>query len=152
MSLFWTKNDDMTLKSAFFLAFAVLSYKIFFAQAPFPYEGTWKKIDSLIKKKGLPKSALEEVNKIYDAAKKEKQEGQWVKAVLYMEQLQGAAAEDITKSRLHYEEEIRSAPPRVAALLSSLEAEQLYNYLQQQRYRLADRTELQNDSSEDIST
>ncbi len=152
MPLFWTKNDDMTLKSVFFLSLALLSYKIFFAQTPFPYERTWKKIDSLIKKKGLPKSALEEVNKIYAAAKKEKQEGQWVKAVLYMEQLQGAAAEDITKSRLRYEEEIRSAPPRVAALLSSLEAEQLYNYLQQQRYRLSGRTELQNDSSEDIST
>ena len=142
----------MTLKSILFLAVSLLSYKVFFAQTPFPYERAWKKVDSLIQKKGLPKSAQEEVKKIHAAAKREKQEGQWVKALVYMEQLQGQADEDITKSRLYFEEEIRTAPMRVAALLRSLEAEQLYFYLQQQRYRLSGRTEIQNDTSKDIST
>ena len=36
------------------------------------YTALWKKIDSLSTKKGLTQSALEEVNKIYVLAKKEK--------------------------------------------------------------------------------
>lgn len=152
MHAFWTKNDDMTVKSVFIIAVTLLCYKLLFAQTPFPYAKTWKKIDSLLQKKDLPKSALEEVNKLYAAAKKEKEEAQWVKAVIYMGELQNATDGDITKSSLRFEEEIQSAPARVAALLRSLEAEELYRYLQQQRYRLADKKEVQNDSSEDIGT
>jgi len=37
------------------------------------YEKEWKKVDELISKKNLPKSALAEVKKIYALAKKEKQ-------------------------------------------------------------------------------
>ncbi|HVU83484.1 MAG TPA: hypothetical protein VHC50_01500, partial [Puia sp.] len=142
----------MTLKSVFLLTILLSGYKIFMAQTPFPYEQTWQKIDSLIKEKGLPKSALEEVKKIHAAAKKEKQEGQWVKAVIYEEALQTGMDEDIAKARMQFEAEIQSAPPRVAALLKSLEAEQLYFYLQRRRYRLTDRTEVKNDTSGDIST
>ena len=36
------------------------------------YDERWKKVDSLSLKKGLTKSALAEVNKIYTMAKKEK--------------------------------------------------------------------------------
>ncbi|HEY4156330.1 MAG TPA: MG2 domain-containing protein, partial [Puia sp.] len=142
----------MTLKTTWLLAITLISYKVFFGQTPFPYEKTWKRIDSLIQKKGLSKSALEEVNKLYAAAKKEKQEAQWVKAVIYRQQLLGTVDEDINRSRLQGEEEIRLAPPRVSAWLKSLEAEQLYDYLRQNRYRLSDRTEVQNDSSEDMGT
>ena len=35
------------------------------------YDQQWKKVDDLIQKKNLPKSALEEVKKIYSLAKKE---------------------------------------------------------------------------------
>lgn len=141
----------MTLKSILLFTIALFSYEVFFAQTPFPYEKTWKRIDSLIQKKGLPKSALEEVNKLYAAAKKEKQEGQWVKAVIYLQQLQGSD-EETFKSREQLEQDITTSPPRVAALLKSLEAEMFYTYLQQERYRLSQRTEMANDSSEDIST
>src|SRR4051812_19528589 len=40
------------------------------------YEAQWKKIDELVQKKQLPKSALEEVKKIYTQAKTEKQDAQ----------------------------------------------------------------------------
>src|SRR5665213_1668392 len=141
----------MTLKSILLLTVILFSHKIFFAQTAFPYEKTWERIDSLIQKKGLPKSALEEVNKLYAAAKKEKQEGQWVKAVIYLQQLQGSDEETL-KSREQLERDISTSPPRVAALLKSLEAEMFYTYLQQERYRLSQGTEVENDSSEDIST
>ena len=64
----------MTVKSVLIIAVTLCCYKLLLAQPPFPYEKTWKKIDSLMQKKGLPKSALEEVNKLYAAAKKEKKD------------------------------------------------------------------------------
>jgi hypothetical protein len=143
----------MTLKSTLLLTVIFFCYKIIFAQTPVPYEKSWKKIDSLIHRRGLPQSALEEVNKLYASAKKERQEGQWIKAVIYRQQLSLNAEQDLPMAALErIEEEIRSAPPRVAAVLKSLEAEQLYDYLKQQRYRLSARTETPQDSSADIST
>src|SRR4051794_6387822 len=52
------------------------------------YSAQWKKVDELIGKQKLPKSALEEVKKIYAQAKKEKQDAQLIKAVVYMVSLQ----------------------------------------------------------------
>src|SRR4051812_23176162 len=52
------------------------------------YSAQWKKVDELIDKQKLPKSALEEVKKIYTQAKKEKQDAQLIKAVVYMVTLQ----------------------------------------------------------------
>ena len=46
------------------------------------YSLQWKKVDSL-SNLGLPKSALVIVNKIYDQAKKEKNDPQYIKAVIY---------------------------------------------------------------------
>ena len=47
-----------------------------------------RNVDELITKKKLPKSALAEVKKIYTLAKKEKQDAQVIKAVVYMIGLQ----------------------------------------------------------------
>ncbi|HVY75589.1 MAG TPA: hypothetical protein VG890_12200, partial [Puia sp.] len=141
----------MTLK-LLLPAVVLTCYSLFSGQPGFPYEQAWKKVDSLIRKKGLPKSALAEVNKIYAAAKRENQEAQWVKAVIYMMSLQEGSDEQSTTNFNLIEKEIRSAPPRVAAVLSSLEAEQLYFYLRQNRYRLQQAAEIQNDSSSDIAT
>src|SRR5258706_13728598 len=63
------------------------------------YTTLWKKIDSLVTKKGLTQSALEEVNKLYALAKKEKQDAQLIKAVLYQMSLQEMKEENAdTKS------------------------------------------------------
>src|SRR4030095_14227032 len=81
--LFCLNAKDMFLKSVLLTSVILLSYLCFFGQSGYPYEKEWKLIDSLMNKKNLPKSALVEVNKLYAAAKKEKQEAQWVKAVIY---------------------------------------------------------------------
>src|SRR5690349_7394432 len=60
------------------------------------YETQWKKVNELIEKKNLPKSALEEVKTIYTLAKKERQEAQVVKALIYMTSLQEQTREDAT--------------------------------------------------------
>ena len=65
-----------------------------FAQNKFNYTAAWKKVDELISKKGLTESALKEVKTIYDAAKKEKNNGQLLKAVLFRLSLQQQKEED----------------------------------------------------------
>jgi hypothetical protein len=49
---------------------------------PISYSSQWKQVDSL-SNQGLPKSALIIVNKIYEQAKKEKNDPQYIKAVIY---------------------------------------------------------------------
>jgi hypothetical protein len=51
------------------------------------YEKEWKKVEGFAKK-NLPKSAFTEVKKIYDLAKKENQDAQVIKALIYMTGLQ----------------------------------------------------------------
>ncbi|HET7000637.1 MAG TPA: alpha-2-macroglobulin family protein, partial [Puia sp.] len=130
----------------------LLSYLVFFGQVAFPYDLEWKLIDSLMIKKNLPKSALIEVNKVYTAAKKDNQEAQLVKAIIYKNHLQETNGQKINDERNNLESEITSAPPRVAALLKSIEAEELFQYLQGHRYQFRNRTAVIADTSRDITT
>src|SRR5664279_2486240 len=95
----------------------LICYQSFYGQSSFPYESEWKLIDSLINKKNLPKSALTEVNKVWAAAKKDKDEAQWVKAIIYQNQLLSFEDRNINQVVTGFEKEIASGPPRVAALL-----------------------------------
>jgi uncharacterized protein YfaS (alpha-2-macroglobulin family) len=142
----------MLVKSLLLTSVILHSYLVFFGQSAFPYEKEWKLVDSLMNKKNLPKSALAEVNKIYVAAKNDRQEAQWVKAIIYKYYLQETDEENISRSVSEFEKEITTAPPRVAAVLKSIEAEQLFQYLQGNRYQLRNRTALIADTSADITT
>jgi Bacterial Alpha-2-macroglobulin MG10 domain/Alpha-2-macroglobulin family/MG2 domain len=143
---------DMILKSIFLTSVTLLSYLVFFGQTGFLYEQEWKLIDSLMNKKNLPKSALAEVNKVNAAAKKDKQEAQWVKAIIYKNHLQESNEQKINDEIKALQAEILSAPPRVAALLKSIEAEVFFQYLQGHRYQLGNRTMIISDTSSDITT
>jgi len=142
----------MFIKSVLLSWVILLSYQGLFAQANFPYQKEWNLIDSLINKKNLPKSALTEVNKVYDAAKKDKLEPQWVKAIIYKYQLQQVDDRNISVSVNDLENEIAAAPTRVASLLKSIEAEQLNQYLQGHRHQMQNRTTMVADTSADFNT
>ena len=91
------------------------------AQAIKKYEIQWKKVDELIQKKNLPKSALEEVKKIYALAKKEKQDAQIIKAVVYMVGLQRETREDNESLAIdEIEKEITTAKEPVVSIFRSL--------------------------------
>src|SRR5215212_4110377 len=80
------KNGRMIMHPFRFLLFLFLISNpvLLFAQNPVKnYEKEWKKVDDLVKKE-LPKSALTEIKKIYELAKKEKQDAQVVKALVYI--------------------------------------------------------------------
>ena len=111
------------------------------------YAKEWKKVEDFTKKQ-LPKSALEEVTKIYALAKKDKQDAQVIKALVYMTTLQAENREDNELfSIVEIEKEIATSLPAgqagkepVSSILKSLLAEMYYNYYQEHRWQLYNRT------------
>src|SRR5580765_8244592 len=87
------------------------------------YEKEWKLVDAFVKKQ-LPKSALDQVNKIYQLAKKEKQDAQVIKALIYMTGLQDEITENSeVKAIAELEKETINANEPARSILNSLLAE-----------------------------
>jgi hypothetical protein len=117
------------------------------------YEADWKKVDELIQKKNLPKSALEEVKKIYAKAKRESQDAQVIKSLVYMTSLQQENREDAGINAIkEIENEIRSAKEPAKSILNSLLADLYWQYFQRHRWQLYDRTNTVNFNKDDIAT
>ena len=86
----------MQLLKTFFLFATLFSLFTMNANSQGPikkYETAWKKVEDHVKK-NLPKSALAEVKKIYQLAKKEKQDAQIIKSLVYITGLQTENRED----------------------------------------------------------
>ena len=133
---------------AIFVFLSTLSY----AQVK-TYEAQWKKVDDLVFKKRLPQSGLAEVKKIYALARKEGQEAQVVKALVYMTALQEETREDnIAQSIPELEAELKSAREPVASLLNSLLAGKYWQFLQNNRWKFYERTQTTNFVKNDINT
>ena len=142
-----------------FLAFVIIISLKITAQTPVKnYEKEWKQVDAFVKKE-LPKSALEQVKKIYVLAKKEKQDAQIIKALVYMTGLQNENREDneaVSIREIEKEILIRTEPG--VSILNSLLAGMYWNYYQQHRYQLYNRTNTKDfsqnpaDKKDDIAT
>lgn len=116
------------------------------------YEKEWKRIEAFVEK-GLPKSALTEVKKLYDLAKKEKQDAQVIKTLVYMTSLQTENREDNeVLSVSEIEKEIASSNEPVASILKSLLADMYWNYYENHRWQMYDRTKTNNFKKDDIAT
>ena len=117
------------------------------------YEKEWKRIDDLIIKKKLPKTALTEVKKIYALAKKEKQDAQIIKAVVYMIGLQKETRENNESIAIkEIENEIAASTEPVVSIFRSLLADIYLNYFQQNRWQLYNRTETKQFRKDDVAT
>ena len=115
--------------------FILLFSMSLFAQNKFNYSAAWKKVDELFNKKGLTESALKEVTAIYDAAKKEKNNGQLLKAVLFRLSLQQEREEDATEKAIkELEKEISTAAEPLRSVLTNYAAEAYWIYFQQHRW------------------
>ncbi len=116
------------------------------------YEGQWKKVDSL-SNLGLPKSALVIVNKIYDQAKKEKNDPQYIKAIIFRLKLKADYREDaVAASIREIKTEIKESREPARQILNSILAEIYQTYYQNNRYRFQDRTQVLNNTSDSIQT
>src|SRR4030095_5356771 len=116
------------------------------------YEKEWKQVDGFVKKQ-LPKSALEQVKRIYALATKEKQEAQVIKALVYMMSLQQGMTENSeVKAMSDMQREIETANEPAKSILNSLLADMYWSYYQQHRWQLLNRTNTNNFQKEDIAT
>src|SRR5688572_2052902 len=117
------------------------------------YQKEWKNVDDLITKKKLPKTALAEVKKIYALAKKEKQDAQVIKTVVYMIGLQKETREENESLAINeIEKEIATSKEPVVSIFRSLLADIYLNYFQQNRWQLYDRTETKQFKKGDLKT
>jgi len=147
----------MKMQSAKHLFLSITFFSFFImnsnSQSPIKnYEKEWKKADDFVKK-GLPKSALTEAKKIYDLAKKEKQDAQVIKSLVYIIGLQNENRENNEVLSINeVEKEISLSKEPVASILKSLSAELYLNYFQQNRWKLYNRTKTANFDKKDIAT
>ncbi len=116
------------------------------------YNKLWKSVDSLVSK-GLTKTALEAVDKIYILAKNDNHAGQFVKAVIYKMKLQDLYQEEsyvLIINQLNSEIETAAFP--VKPVLHSILAEMYWRYYQSNRYKFLNRTETAHFKQDDIRT
>lgn len=117
-----------------------------------PYDQLWKKADSLMNK-GLPKSALEIVVKIYQKAKAENNPAQLVKSLLYEIKLKADYQENYLENAISdLNKELKSAGEPLKQVLHSLLAECYQTYYSQNRYMFLNRTETVDFKQDDIKT
>jgi len=124
-----------------------------FSQNPVKlYDDQWNLVDNALSK-GLPQSALEEVKKIYQVAKKDNENAQIIKATLYMIDLQNENREDNgLLSIKDLEKEVSASPEPTKSILNSLLAGAYYNYYQNNRWNIYQRTQTSEFKKEDIAT
>lgn len=123
------------------------------SQTGMNYDDAWKKVDRLIEEKGLPRSALAEVQKIYGQAKKEKNNAQLTKALIYQINLNAPLTENGAEESIRRAEaEIQTAQPPVRYILQSVAAEMYWQYFQNNRWKFYNRTNTANVNKEDIAT
>jgi hypothetical protein len=116
------------------------------------YDSQWRIVEGH-QAKGLPKSALEEIEKIYQVAKKEKQDAQVIKAAVYMITLQTENQEDHDIAAIRaLEKEVAASAEPAKSILTSLLASQYHSYYQNIRWQLYNRTATTGYSKEDVST
>lgn len=124
-----------------------------YTQSTTYYEKEWMKVDDLIQKKNLPRSALEEVKKIYSRAKVEKQDAQVIKALVYMAGLQQENRENnelLIIKELEKEISINKEP--ASSILQSMLADLYWQYFQRNRWKLYARTQVTGFNQTDIAT
>ena len=133
------------LPMRFFLFCCLLMTTIFSADSaapvpPGPFAARWKKIDALLRKDQTA-TAAPLVESIYQQAKKAGDSPAYVRALLYKVRLLNARQEDADeKSIVLLEAELKTARFPARPILHALLAGQYTNYLNQNRYRLYQRT------------
>ncbi len=143
----------MILKRLFFIAVFCLSAATLFAQTKTNYDARWKVVDSLLNRKGLTASALAEVTRIYATAKQEHNDAQQIKALIFRFNLNNLNQEDVVPANLKtLDSAITGAQQPARSILQSLAASGYWFYLQQNRWKLYNRTTTVNFVKTDIAT
>ena len=116
------------------------------------YSKQWQSIDSLINK-GLPKSAIKFVDKIYAEAKHDNNYNQIVKSFIYKLDLSTQYEEDAFEKNIYQlQNEIKTAKYPTKNLLHSILAQLYWQYYQNNKWKIMQRTQTVNFDNKDIKT
>lgn len=117
------------------------------------YDRRWHIVDSLIDKKALTASALTEVNSIYNLARREKNEGQLIKALIYRIRLeQKRSDEGVPGAIKELGRQIDSSSGVVKAILQNMLAGLYATYLMENSWKFSNRTEQAEKNDSDLTT
>ncbi|MCK4765763.1 MAG: hypothetical protein KAW12_26425 [Candidatus Aminicenantes bacterium] len=104
------------------------------------YESLWQEVENY-NSKGLPKSALQVVEKIYSAAKKENRPGEFAKALIHkLYFIQQVEEDAVFKVHSLLTGELKQSRFPITPVLHSMLAEQYWSYYRANRYRFLNRT------------
>ncbi len=116
------------------------------------YPVQWKKVESF-EKKGLSKSALKKVLSIYNLAIKENNDAQQIKSCMYQIKYRNMVEEDANVNTIFFVDTlIAKAKAPTKNILQSMQAELFWQYLQNNRWQIKNRTKLADEKSKDITT
>jgi uncharacterized protein YfaS (alpha-2-macroglobulin family) len=116
------------------------------------YEKEWKSIDSL-ERQGLPRSAMEKVEELYLVVKKEDNVAQVVKCLLYKSKYTNQLEEDgLAKAITALQNELAEAEFPLKPLMQSVLGETYIRYLDNNYWKLRNRTATSGELPEDFLT
>lgn len=116
------------------------------------YKDLWKKVEDA-ESKGLTKTASDQATAIYLLAEKENNHPQVIKAAIYRIKYRNMVEEESERTNFFFIDTLlknSKAPAR--NILQSIQAEMLWSYLQNNRWRFYNRTELAEEKTTDITT
>lgn len=146
----------MALKNLIFLLSLMLANNTALnAQTNKDYTAEWKQVEAF-EKKGLTRSALDQVMKIFNAAISTGNEAQQVKGAMYQMKYRNMVEEDNKENNIFYLDTLIAKVKAPAKnILQSMQAELLWTYKKNNRYRFYNRTALQTSVAEaatDVAT
>ncbi len=105
-----------------------------------PRDGQWKKVDEAIKK-GLPKTAIEQLEPIITGAIKDKAYAEAIKAIGKKIALEGNIQGNKPEEKItRMQAEIAKAPDEMKPVMEAILANWYWHYFQQNRWRFMQRT------------
>ena len=117
-----------------------------------PREALWKQVDEAISK-GLPKTAITNLEAIIPAAVKEKAYGEATKAIARKIVLEGNIQGNKPEEKItRLEAEIAKVPKEIVPLLRTVEAVWYWHYFQQNKWRFMQRTATAQQPGKDFTT
>ncbi|ANI90034.1 hypothetical protein A9P82_12525 [Arachidicoccus ginsenosidimutans] len=133
------------------VAFIICTVQV---QSQSRFQKEWKIVDSLLSKQSQPKTALDEVNKIYNNAARLNIADEKIKAIIYRLNIEQTIKDnDINANIAVVENQITQSNNSVEkSLLQTMEAQLLINYLNQNRWQILNRKETVNYIKTDIAT
>jgi uncharacterized protein YfaS (alpha-2-macroglobulin family) len=140
------------LRWVFAFAAILISQLTYSQQKMSDYTEQWKKVEAL-EKKGLTQSAKAEVLKIYDLAAADKKDAQQIKCCMYLIKYRNMVEEDSRENNIFYVDTlIEKAKVPAKNILQSMQAQMFWQYLQNNRWKFYNRTQLAEEKSKDITT